>query len=124
MTKHFILAAILLFLPHKSFATDETFHVEVDPKVYDPSAFKGKGVKTGKIPPRQKRPDALPDKKDREAAFEKVPGLEQDIAKMDELERDVFFVRAKTKPLKELQNLYPKVDASKLAQLQKVLQKP
>ena len=104
------------------FADDEPdFTVEVDPRAYPKKAFEQKGVKTGEIPGRVKRPDALPDKKKREEVFARVPGLESEVAKMDELDRDLLFVRARTKPLKELAKTYPAIGEKTLAILQKEL---
>ncbi len=110
----------LLFLSSSCPAADEPeYQVEVNPRVYSPEAFKSKNVKVGTIPVRKKRPDAIPDRKVREEAFGAVPGLQADVVKMDELARDILYVRAKTKPLKDLQNLYPQIAAEKLAQLRK-----
>ncbi|HEY8278748.1 MAG TPA: hypothetical protein VIH99_03945 [Bdellovibrionota bacterium] len=111
---------VLLLLPLLSIA-EEGLQVEVNPKVYAPKDFQGKGVKTGKIPPRVRRADRIPDKSNREAAFACVPGLTEDLAKMDELDRDIFYVRAKTKELKELKTLYPSIGEKKLALLQQKL---
>lgn len=97
------------------------FTVEVDPNVYPPKAFEQKGVATREMPGRVKRPDALPDKKNREEVFARVPGLTADVAKMDELDRDLLFVRARTKPLKELAKSYPAIAEKTLARLQKEL---
>jgi hypothetical protein len=102
-------------------STDEKpdFQVEVDPAVYPAAEFEGKGVKSGNLPPRVKRPDALPDKGNREAAFARVPDLAPDLAGMDELARDLLFVRAKNYTLKELKAHYPKIDPKKLSLLRK-----
>ena len=100
-------------------ADSPAFQVEVDPKVYPSANFERKGVKSGNIPPRVRRADALPGKTERESAFERVPGLEGAIAGMDELDRDVLFVRAKTRELKELKVFYPKISRQKLARLKK-----
>lgn len=97
------------------------YTVEVDSRVYPKKAFDKKGVKTGEIPGRVKRPDALPDKKQREEVFARVPGLGSEVAKMDEMDRDLLFVRARTKPLKELAKTYPGIGEKTLARLQKEL---
>lgn len=113
----------VLFLSARALAgngdVDTDLHVEVDPSVYPAGPFAGKGVKTGSLPKRQARADAAPDKARREAAFAKVPGLAANIAGMDELDRDLLYVRARTKPLEELKSLYPKVSGKALARLQK-----
>ncbi len=102
-------------------ADEPDFQVEVDPAVYPKAAFEKKGVKATNKPARVKRADALPDKAEREAALGKVPGLSSDVANMDELDRDLLFVRARTKPLKELQKTYPDIEAKKLARLREIL---
>jgi hypothetical protein len=114
-----ILLGLLLAVPALAGDGQPDFQVEVNPNVYPPKAFAGKGVKTGNIPARKKRPDALPDKTDREAAFARVPGLDADVAGLDELDRDLLFVRARTRPLAELRKLYPKIEAKKLTRLKK-----
>jgi hypothetical protein len=112
--------ATLLLLATLARADDAPdFQVEVDPKVYPSAEFESKGVKAGNIPPRVKRPDALPDKKDREAVFARVEGLDKDVAGMDALDRDLLFVRAKTMPLPDLRKLYPKIGEKRLARLKK-----
>jgi hypothetical protein len=97
----------------------EDFHVEVNPNTYNQKDFATKGVKTGEIPTRVKHPDALPNKSEREGAFAEVNGLEASLGKMDELDRDVLYVRARTKKLTELKKFYPKIPANQLAQLMK-----
>jgi hypothetical protein len=104
-------------------AEEPAYQVEVDPAVYPAAEFQGKGVKASHLRPRVKRDDALPDKTEREKAFAEVPGLAQDVAKMDELDRDMLFVRAKTRSLKELKNLYPGIAEKTLAALQSELKK-
>lgn len=97
------------------------YQVEVDPKVYSRKDFEKKGVKAGEMPGRRKRPDALPEKREREEIFARVPGLGAEVAKMDELDRDLLFVRARTKPLKELVKTYPAIGEKTLARLRKEL---
>ena len=115
------LQLALLLAPAFASASDGApdYQVEVNPNVYSPSDFADKNVKTGTIPPREKRRDALPDKKDRESVFARVPGLAGDLAGLDELDRDVLFVRAKNRPLTDLKKLYPKISAQRLALLKK-----
>jgi|GEM_PF-5138419 len=111
----------LLFTLHAT--AEETYQVEVDPSVYPKKAFEQKDVKVTNIPARVKRPDALPSRSERESAFSLVPGLDTDIANMDELDRDLLLVRARTKQLKELRKFYPDIEEKKLSILQNVLQK-
>ena len=115
----FFLALLLAWPGRLAMAAGETpdFQVEVDPKVYPPGEFKAKGVKSSPIPERRKRADALPEKRQREAVFARVPGLESEVSGMDELDRDLLFVRAKSYPLKELERIYPKMDPVKLRRL-------
>jgi hypothetical protein len=113
---------LLLLLTLTAHAED--FQVEVNPNTYSQKDFAAKGVKTGTIPERKKRPDALPNKSEREGAFAEVKGLDANLANMDELDRDVLYVRAKTKKLTELKQLYPKIPATQLAQLIKITAKP
>jgi hypothetical protein len=115
----FVLLTLLLSTSVFAESNAPDYHVEVNPKVYSPSDFEANGIKTGTIPAKVKRPDALPEKRDREAIFERVPGLAGDIAGMDELARDMLFVRAKNQSLPDLVKLYPMVDAKRLALLKK-----
>jgi hypothetical protein len=98
-------------------ALAEDFRVEVDPHVYGHEDFANQGVVAGNLPPRVPRPDALPNKRERDAAFARVPGLAASLGNMDELERDLLYVRAKTRPLADLKLLYPKIPAARLARL-------
>lgn len=110
------------FADDKNAPGDEPdFAVEVDTRVYPKKAFEQKGVKVGETPSRVKRADALPDKTDREKIFARVPGLDAEVAKMDEMDRDLLFVRARTKPLKELAKTYPAIPEKTLARLRKEL---
>jgi len=119
-----LLATFLLLTTHTPlFAAESNFQVEVDPYVYPLADFSQEDVKAGIISRRVRRPDAIPDKSERDRTFALVPGLEGEIAKMDELDRDILFVRAKTKSLKELTNFYPQLAEKKLAQLMKVARK-
>lgn len=126
-----VLFVSLLFsaaVPYFAFADDKNaansdpdFTVEVDPRAYPSKSFEHKGVKVGEMPARVKRADALPDKNDREKIFARVPGLDSEVAKMDEMDRDLLFVRARTKPLKELAKTYPAIPEKTLARLRKEL---
>lgn len=116
-------AFLMLMLVSLPAQADPDFEVEVDPQVYPAKEFRGKNVKAGEIPARVKRADAVPDKSEREKAFAAVPGLAGDLAGMDELERDLLFVRARVKPLKELGKTYPAISEKKLAALKEKLRK-
>ncbi|MGZ3703735.1 MAG: hypothetical protein ACXWSD_18390, partial [Bdellovibrionota bacterium] len=58
-------------------------------------------------------------KRDREFTFSQVPGLDKYVSPLDELDRDVLFVRAKTRPLAELKKRYPNIPSALLARLKK-----
>lgn len=121
----FLSATLFLSLgsPLAHADTEADFQVEVDPATYPAKEFEQKGVRVSKITPRVKRPDALPEKSERDRIFSRVPGLEGDIAKMDELDRDLLFVRARMKPLKELSKIYPGIARNRLAQIKKEIGK-
>ncbi len=115
-----VSVCFLLLFPLFAFGEENPdFTVEVDPMVYSRKDFDQKGVKTGEIPARKKRPDAIPNRWDREKVFARVPGLKDKIANMDEMDRDLLFLRARTKPLKDLAKTYPSLDQKSLARLKK-----
>jgi hypothetical protein len=98
------------------------FHVLVNPRIYDPRAFSGDKVKTGALPEPGNSPMAVPSRERREALFQQVPGLEAALgrAHADELTRDVLYLRAGTKSLKDLKKTYPYLNEKQLARLQKL----
>jgi hypothetical protein len=95
---------------------DPEFEVLVDPTAYDPKAFARPGVKVTTMA-RGKNPHVIPDKKTREAAFQKVPGLEDAIKGYDNLSRDILYVQARSQPLEELRKKHPQIPADLLAKL-------
>jgi hypothetical protein len=72
-----------------------------------------------------KRNKSLPDPETRHAAFARVNGLADSIANLDEVDRDLLYVRARSLPPKELAEKYPKIPAAQLDALRKsVKEKP
>ena len=114
----------LVFLILAGQARSEDFQVEVNPEIYSPADFQHQGVKSRALPTRLKRPDALPEKTERDSVFAKVPDLSSEIKSLDELDRDLLFVRARTKSLSELKRLYPNIKEKTLASLRKEIQHP
>ncbi|MGZ3695600.1 MAG: hypothetical protein ACXWQO_15930 [Bdellovibrionota bacterium] len=99
--------------------------VEVNPKVYSPKKFKKR--KNITVQPMEKRvahPDALPDKEHREAVFARVPGLAEHIEKLDELDRDMLYMRARNNTAAELKEKHPEIPAAILQKLQVEVKKP
>lgn len=115
-----LLLAFFL-LPFAAAAAEESsgFHVLVKPDVYSPKEFEGKGAQVGALPKAGNHPGALPSREKREAVFQKVPGLSAAVAKFDELERDLLYMRAGSKSLKDLKKAYPQLGAKVLSQLKK-----
>ena len=53
--------------------------------------------------------ERLPEPEVLEAFLARVPDLETALAKLDAADRDLFYVRVKTRPLAELQKKYPRL---------------
>lgn len=100
---------------------DPAFEIAVDSAVYPPEAFRAHGFRAEAMPPEAESPFAPPAAEKRDAAFAKVEGLEEEIAEMDALDRDLLFIRARNYAPEKLRGLYPKVAAAKLTALQKAL---
>ena len=64
--------------------------------------------------PVSKDDETLPAPEVLDAFVARVPGLETDIATLDALDQDLFFVRLQTKSLAELRKIYPKLRADLL----------
>ena len=64
--------------------------------------------------PASKDDEKLPAPEVLDAFIARVPGLDAAVAKLDALDRDLFFVRLQTKPLAELRKIYPKLRADLL----------
>jgi len=112
------MTLLLLLLPVLGHA-EATYQVET--RGYPPSAFSAKDVSSRAIPARTPRPEALPSKAARDTAFAEVPGLGESVLAMDQLDRDLLYVRARNIPLKELTKTYPAIPAQQLRQLRQNL---
>jgi hypothetical protein len=75
------------------------------PEANAPSAFEG---------------DEVPSPSQRDRLFAEA-GLNEEISKLDQLDRDLLIYRARRLPLDQLVRKYPKIKRQKLAQLTKVL---
>jgi hypothetical protein len=64
----------------------------------------------------EKKKSQLPERDLREAAFEKA-GLAEEIKKMDEVDRDLLFYKAKNNSVEELKKEYPSIDIEKIKKL-------
>lgn len=83
---------------------------EVDAKDF-PAEYKRTNV-----PPAQKR-TSLPDVRERNESFAKSK-IEAEIKKMDELDKDLLWMRAKKETLEKLTGRYPNIPREKLQSLQ------
>ena len=61
----------------------------------------------------------LPDRDLREASFVKA-GLTEEIKKMDEIDRDLLFYKAKNSSIEELKKEYPGIDIEKIKKLKQL----
>lgn len=123
MTKLFLL---LLFIAIPAFADEiPKGTVELDTKVYKPKAFrKHKNITVKPMTKMVPHPDAIPRKEHREAVFARVPGLADYIQKLDELDRDLLYMRARNNTAAELQEKHPSIPAELLRKLQLEAKKP
>ena len=64
--------------------------------------------------PASKEDETPPEPEVLNAFLARVPGLEAAVAKLDALDRDMFFIRLQTKTLAELKKAYPKMKADLL----------
>lgn len=120
-----LLLLSLLFSAFAFAAEVPSGTVEVDPKVYPEKAFrKHKNIQVKALPKRVPHPDALPDKEQREAVFARVPGLESYVKNLDELDRDMLYMRARHGTAAELQEKHPSIPQEILARLQAEAKKP
>jgi hypothetical protein len=67
----------------------------------------------------EKKKSKLVERDLREAAFAKA-GLTQEISKMDELDRDLLFYKAKNNTVDELKKEYPSIDIEKIKKLKQL----
>jgi hypothetical protein len=66
----------------------------------------------------------LPDREKREAVFTRVPGLQKNLEGMDELDRDLLYVRSQQSEPADLAKRYPKIPADTLKRLAEEARKP
>lgn len=93
--------------------------VEVNPKVYSPKKFKrSKRIQVKPMDKTMPHPDAIPTKEKREEVFARVPGLAEHTEKMDQLDRDLLYMRARNDTAAELQAKHPGIPANILTKLQ------
>jgi hypothetical protein len=120
------LAVLASFGTIAAFSTevDPVYQIRVDSAVYSPDAFIAKGFSAQRMIASIPAPDALPTREQREALFDKVPGLNAHLKKFDGLERDLLYVRARMRPFDELKAKYPKIDAEVLKNLQAAFATP
>jgi hypothetical protein len=94
-------------------------HVQsLDPD-FDPTALKAPGIvvhQAGEL----KAVDTVPPPEERDATFRKA-GLMESVAKLDALDRDMLYDRARRLKLEELKAKYPEIDSKRLAKLQKLI---
>lgn len=123
-----LISASAFGLGASAFGNDEIPKgtIEVNPRVYKPKAFrKHKNIKVQALQPTGvPHPQALPDKEQREAVFARVPELAPHIAKMDELDRDLLYMRAKHGTLAEMREKTPDIPAEVLQKLATEAKKP
>lgn len=123
-----ILTICLTLISVTAFGSDEIPKgtIEVNPKVYKQKSFrKRKNIKVQTMKPAGvPHPQALPDKEQREAVFARVPELEQHIEKMDELDRDLLYMRAKHGTVAEMQEKTPDIPVEILQKLATEAKKP
>lgn len=97
---------ISLFLTTLTFADSSKFQIEFDPNYYDQGEYQlSKDVEVTEI--ETQPASGIPDRSEREKIFARVPGLEDQIKHLDELDRDVLLIRARTLSLTALEKLYP-----------------
>lgn len=101
-------------------AESQSPQIELDTKKYSAKEFRRKnpGAEVRALPKRRPHPDAIPNRDQREKVFARVPGLAAHVEKMDELDRDLFYMRARKQDLEFLRRTYPEVNENDLTRLQ------
>lgn len=100
------------------------FTVAVDPNSYPPKKFrKNKHTLVQPMAKEPAHPDALPDAAKRERVFSRVPGLAKFSEKLDQLDRDLLYMRARNNESAELKEKYPEIPQETLDQLQREAKK-
>jgi hypothetical protein len=119
MRNWILITALFAALP--AWSEEPQLEILVDGSVYAPEEFQVPGAKVEAMPTYRPSREAIPDKEVREEAFAKVEGLAKEIARFDELSRDLLYVRARNRSLKELRKAYPAIPAPVLSRLHKQL---
>lgn len=125
-----LIALSLLAATPVAFAADDAdipvaeekivFETTVDTDVYPTKAFQKKGQRVRAMPKKKSR-TALPEAAERDAGFAKVPEVNAHLEKMPDMDKDIFFVRARTQTLDELKKSYPNISEDVLRRLQQRL---
>jgi hypothetical protein len=123
-----IFTLLLTLISAGAFAGDEIPKgtILVNPKVYKKKDFRRhKNIKVQSLKPAGvPHPQALPDKEQREAVFARVPGLEKYTGKMDELDRDLLYMRAKHGTEAEMREKTPDIPVEILRKLATEAKRP
>ncbi len=119
-----MIALFLLFISvPRAQAENPTVYVDVNPKVYDSKKFKPqKGLEVREIKPK-KTAQSIPNKTARDAIYKKVRGLDKYVESMDQLDKDMLYIHAKTNEIKPLEKLYPAIPSKILLALQEQIKK-
>lgn len=108
-----VLNSMTLIFP--TLALSAAVHVQQINPNFDVSKMKKPGVEVHTVSAPAKEP--LPAIKNREAVFAKAGFTEAELKSMDELDRDMLYLRAQQKPANELEKMYPKLKKEKLFEL-------
>ncbi|MCO5144479.1 MAG: hypothetical protein M9962_15480 [Oligoflexia bacterium] len=98
------------------------WQIEIDPKVYAPTEFEKKGLKTQNLAKKSHKPE-LPRKEERDQFFQQVNGLDAHINKLDEVDKDIFYMNAKRKSIDELKKIYPNIPSELFLKFKKIVKK-
>lgn len=111
-----LLAVALFPLCSLAIPEERTFHVDVDPSYYaaDRLPKSQPGLQVTRMP---KPKSDLPSPTERDVLFSSINGLSGLIESYDGLSRDQLFIRARTRQVMELKELYPHISKSQLEQL-------
>jgi hypothetical protein len=112
----------MLILPVTASAEKE-FNLQVNPKTYPLKKFRKKNTSVKRMTAERAHPDALPSKERREKVFSRVPNLATHIEKLDQLDRDMLYMRARNDSPGELKNKYPDIPEETLLRLKKEAKK-
>ncbi len=97
-----------LFLSALAFA-EGTVYVDVGPALGDAAAFPHSPNALVRNRHHDPVKSDLPSPEARDAAFHKVNGLDRRIASLDELDRDLLYIRSREGNLEKLESEYPAI---------------